>query len=199
MAIMYALQLSSLEKVFLDSTLPQKEFERISVLKNEKFSYQIAFRSELHHETDYLCVSVESPLQERITVRKVGNVPVETTVWTQYDEHYERLAPGMYPDVLYPLENNATEINELWHSIWISVTLDGSIPAGNYPVTVTLQCRDEKIRKTLQVEIIDALLPAQEMIVTQWFHTDCLANYYRVPVFSEFHWDMIDKFMKTAA
>ena len=200
MAIMYAFQLSSQEKVFLDYTLPQQEYSHISALKNERFSYQIAFRSELHHEADNLLrVSIESPLKEVVSVRKVGNVPVEMAVWTAYDEHYERVTPGMYPDVLYPMENNATEINALWHSLWITVDLNGKISAGNYPITIILTCGKEVIRKTLQVEIIDAMLPAQEMKVTQWFHTDCIANYYRVPVFSEFHWEMIEKFMRTAA
>ena len=37
------------------------------------------------------------------------------------------------------------------------------------------------------------------MIVTEWFHTDCIANYYNLETFSEQHWDHIEKFMRTAA
>ena len=36
------------------------------------------------------------------------------------------------------------------------------------------------------------------MPVTQWFHCDCLADYYRVPVFSEEHWRIIENFVRTA-
>ena len=36
------------------------------------------------------------------------------------------------------------------------------------------------------------------MIRTHWFHTDCLAEYYRVPVFSEEHWTIIENFIRTA-
>ena len=37
------IQLSSLEKVFWDYKEPKKEFEKMSVLRNERFSYQIAY------------------------------------------------------------------------------------------------------------------------------------------------------------
>lgn len=194
-----AFQLSSLEKVFLDYILPEQEFTNISVLKNEKFSYQIAYRTEEHPVIDDMQVEVESPLGNLISVRKVCNVPVETTHWVYYDEHYERLTPGLYPDVLYPLENSETEIHLMWHSLWITGELDGTVAAGTYPITVTLRCADQCVQKTLQVEIIDAMLPPQEMKVTQWFHTDCIADYYKLEVFSERHWYLIEKFMKTAA
>ncbi|MGN1059871.1 MAG: DUF4091 domain-containing protein, partial [Clostridia bacterium] len=116
------------------------------------------------------------------------------------DEYYERYTPGLFPDVLYPVENDTVEVlSSAWHSLWMTVTLDGSVAAGRYPVTVTLAEGELIISKTLQVEVIDALLPRQELIFTQWFHADCLADYYQVPVFSEAHWHRIDQFMKTAA
>ena len=37
------------------------------------------------------------------------------------------------------------------------------------------------------------------MILTQWFHCDCLANYYNVPVWSEEHWRIVESFAATAA
>ena len=33
---------------------------------------------------------------------------------------------------------------------------------------------------------------------TQWFHADCLADYYQVPVFGEDHWRIIGNFMESA-
>ena len=33
--------------------------------------------------------------------------------------------------------------------------------------------------------------------MTEWFHADCLASYYRVPVFSKEHWRIIEEFIKT--
>lgn len=193
-------QLSSLEKVYLDYTLPEKELTVISVLKNEKFSYQLAYKGNVPYARRDMKITVTSPLADFITVRQVGNVPSETPIRVESDEYYERYTPGLFPDVLYPVENDTVEVlSNAWHSLWITVTPDGSVAAGRYPVNVTLEEGELIISKTLQVEVIDALLPRQELIFTQWFHADCLADYYQIPVFSEAHWHRIDQFMKTAA
>jgi hypothetical protein len=36
------------------------------------------------------------------------------------------------------------------------------------------------------------------MIHTEWFHTDCLATYYDVEVFSEEHWERIKQYVENA-
>ena len=53
-------------------------------------------------------------------------------------------------------------------------------------------------RASLAVHIIAADLPPQELRVTEWFHCDCLADHYGVPVFSERHWEIIGNFVRTA-
>ena len=200
MSTMTLFQLSSLEKVYLDYTLPEAEFLQMSVLKNEKFSYQIAYNGDNNYMRRNMDITVNSPLAEFITIRKVGNVPSEYPVRVESDEYYERYEPGLFPDVLYPMEESTMEVVRCaWHSLWITVTLDGTVQAGTYPIEVVLSDKEGSFSKTMTVEVIDALLPEQEMVFTQWFHADCLANYYQVPVFSEEHWELIDKFMKTAA
>ncbi|MGV2686169.1 hypothetical protein GNF82_17810, partial [Clostridium perfringens] len=49
------------------------------------------------------------------------------------------------------------------------------------------------------LEVIPAILPDQTLIHTEWFHADCLANYYEVEIFSERHWTLMGQFMRTAA
>ena len=47
--------------------------------------------------------------------------------------------------------------------------------------------------------IFEALgLPKQTMIVTEWFHCDCIANYYDLETFSPKHCEYIGKFMRAA-
>ena len=72
--------------------------------------------------------------------------------------------------------------------------------AGRYPVRITAtDLRGEILdRQTLEVEILNARLPKQKLIHTKWFHTDCLANYYREEAFSERHWQIIEAFIQTA-
>lgn len=52
---------------------------------------------------------------------------------------------------------------------------------------------------TVTLDIIDAVLPKQNLIHTEWFHGDCLADYYHVPVLSEEWWRIAENFVRTAA
>ncbi len=192
-------QVSSLEKVFIDYTLPEKEYIKASVLRNEKFSYQIAYMADRRYARLDVKISVESPIADYVTVRQVGNVPVAYPIRTYSDEHYERYNPGLYPDVLYPLEGGRLDVqHDVWHSLWITVDLDGRPAAGIYPVTVRMENEEVNSSATFELEIIDALLPKQDIIFTQWLHADCLANYYQVPAFSKEHWRRIEQFVYTA-
>ncbi|MBO7275717.1 MAG: hypothetical protein J6V15_05020, partial [Clostridia bacterium] len=51
----------------------------------------------------------------------------------------------------------------------------------------------------LELEIIDAMLPPQSLIYTNWFHCDCLQSYYGTESFDEKHWQIIENFLSTAA
>ena len=37
-------------------------------------------------------------------------------------------------------------------------------------------------------------LPKQKIMHTEWFHADCLADYYHVDVFSEKHWEILENY-----
>lgn len=193
-------QLSSLEKVYLDFTLPEKELLQLSGMKNERLSYQLAYSGKVDYMRKNMKITVNSPIKECITIRKVGNVPSEYPIRVLSDEHYERYAPGLFPDVLYPMEGDTLEVlSGTWHSLWITVELNGKYPAGDYPVEIVLSDDELQVSRTMTIKVIDAILPEQDMIFTQWFHADCLADYYGVEVFSEKHWELIEKFVKTAS
>lgn len=198
-------QISSLEKVMLRGNLPQKEFSRVSVLKNERFSYQIAFiaRSEggkRIENTDFK-VSVNSPLAKFITLRTVEQVPSQFPAYEDdEDTDYISKTPGLFPDLLQPLARPFVQVvHNAYSSLWVTVGLD-SFEAGVYPITLNFESSEgDTISKTLEVEIIDAVLPEQEMIFTQWFHADCVATAYDTKVFSKKHWEMLEKFIETAS
>ena len=59
--------------------------------------------------------------------------------------------------------------------------------------------RASRLEKVFTLEVIPATLPDQTLIHTEWFHADCLANYYEVEIFSERHWALIGQFMQIAA
>lgn len=191
--------LSSLAKVFLDGIYGEP-FAGGSLLKNEEFSYQVAyFADESRME---LRLEVDSPLADCITVRSVGNVPSELPSFPGTDDNYLRKTPGLYPDPLFPVETpTAVAVPGRYHSLWITVKPDGKVSAGRYPVTLRFSSDEDEISEsvTVYLEVIDALLPPQTLLYTEWFHADCIASYYDVEIFSEKHWELIGKFMKTAA
>jgi hypothetical protein len=49
------------------------------------------------------------------------------------------------------------------------------------------------------IQVVDAVQPAQALMHTEWFHSDCLVDYYRVPVFSDRYWEIVRNFVRTAA
>lgn len=62
--------------------------------------------------------------------------------------------------------------------------------AGNVENTGSVEIAEnaERAENTeIVLEILDAELPGLSIPHTEWFHCDCLANYYNVKVFSEEH------------
>ena len=194
-------QLSSLEKVTLDYNLEREEFSGMSVLLNEEFAYQIAYVNDELAPKEKLKVTVNSPLKGFITLKTVENIPSEFPVYFDIDDDdYISKEPGLFPDLLKPFKTGFIEVTgKIVHAIWVNVKLDGSIPAGIYPIEIVFENENCEFKKIFNIEITDASLPEQEMLFTQWFHADCIAEAYNVKVFSKKHWELIGKFMKTAA
>ena len=195
-------QVSSLEKVFLTGNETMKEIKSASALRGERYSYQIAFYFE-GMEGFELHAEKSGDLQKNMSIRIVGNVPAERTVIERMcDEDYITTGPGIFPDVLYPYEPaKCKAVPYRWHSIWVTIEIPEDCSAGTYHPAVTLyhEARGISEEIILELEVIDAVLPPQDLIYTQWFHSDCIASYYNIPVFSEKHWELIDQFIALAA
>jgi len=191
--------LSSLAKVFLNG-IYGGSFSGGSMLLNEEYAYQVGYTLDGVGKVD-LTVTVDSPLAEFISLRLVGNVPSELPAFPDADDNYLQKSPGLFPDPLYPLKENVVEgIPGAFHALWVTVRPEGRALPGSYPVRITFSNEELDICETAEVtlEIIDASLPEQELIYTQWFHADCIAAYYGLEIFSEDHWAWIEKFMRTA-
>jgi len=194
-------QLSSLEKIFINDKPASSDYQHASVLKGECFAYQIAYYCEGGNKLD-LKLRLDSPIARNIKVRKVVNVPSELPAYKDvYDEYYLKTEPGLFPDLLDEISNGNLDASVYYHAIWIDIQTDEDMTAGIYPITITLTNANHGLSesKTFNLEVINAILPKQELIFTQWFHADCIAAYYDVEVFSEEHWTLLEKFIKTAA
>ena len=197
--------ISSLEKCFLDEDINSKaEYTEGSCFKNEIFRFGCCYAlEEICNAKQTALISVNSPLKEYVTVRRVEHVPVQLPVLRlANDDDYLRKTPGLYPDLLVPVEKSSRVFltNNL-QSLFVEVDTKGEAKAGVYPIEIVFKNPEtyEIINKCcFTLEIIDANLPEQELKFTQWFYCDCLMDYYRTEAFSEEHWRIIENFMKTA-
>ena len=199
---------SSLEKAFLDENIADfPALSKISVLRGERFSVQCLYQRFYAEEADahlrFMIPKISGPLAPYARLHRVRSVPVAKTKFpTSPTDSFLRTAPGLYPDLLEPMDGGKLNVtNDVLESLWVEFKLPEDAPAG---------CAETKISfvnyKTCEVEaeavftvtVIDAALPKQTLKVTQWFYTDCLASFYGVEVFSERHWQIIEKFAKTA-
>jgi hypothetical protein len=191
--------LSSLTKVFADQELKDNAVYKGSALLNETYSFQIAYKSRTLVKD--IRVRVDSAMNEMIAIRTVGLVPSELPCYHDHDDLILKSTPGLYPDPLYPVTDGLIGFPEQWRSIWVTVDLQGNMIAGEYPIEIIFERENGDIigRETYLFEVIQAELPEQKLLHTEWFHTDCLATHYQVDVFSEEHWRRIEQFVQTAA
>ncbi|MDE6937132.1 MAG: DUF4091 domain-containing protein [Lachnospiraceae bacterium] len=192
---------SSMCKVFADGENARElEDKRMTGLKGETLSYQIAYYWGGERK-ERGCIAVDSPIKDRVHVRTVNLVPCEYPCHMKRDDGYLAVDPGMYPDRLsevpkwgFPL------VSGQWRCLWIDVELDESAEAGEYPVKVVLSKDGETLGEAEMVcEILDATLPKLSIPYTEWFHSDCLADYYGVEVFSDRYWEIVEAFVREAA
>ncbi|NTV78983.1 MAG: DUF4091 domain-containing protein, partial [Clostridiales bacterium] len=189
--------LSSLTKVFLEEE-PQYQSECmvLTALKGETVSFQAAYTCMALEKT-IATIQVISPLKEFIHVRSVLTVPVGTACGSLTDDNYLKKISGDYPDLLRELKEDKIEIiPQKWKSIWIDIDITEDMKAGCFPIQICLNSEDGILcNASTFLTIYDVILPKQKTIHTEWMHADCLADYYRVPVFSEEHWNILGKFL----
>ena len=200
--------LSSMEKVFCENTLTrEKDFEdfNCSVVegaKGEKIAFQIALKS---NENIFVSFEAQGALSDSVTFRQVGVVPCELPAPGMIKDML-RADPGLYPDPLIPVKESVRLLPGVWYSIWVSVDLKEDRKAGIYPLTVRCYKRHYQdapwdkevpyeISVPVKIHLHNTKLEKQKLICTNWFYADCLAEYYKVKVFSEPFWDLLEKYM----
>lgn len=187
--------LSSLEKVFFDEKPSAEAFGRFSMLKNEKSSFQAAFRPE---NDGSVIVELCGELANYSKTYIVKDVPVGNACFEDADDLYLRKTSGMYPDYLVPVDGEVAVEAGKWYSIWVEVAPQGSF-TGKDKLTVKVSHSAEgTVCGEIEIEVIDAELPRQELIYTNWYHSDCICNYYGIEPFSEEYWRINRNFIRTA-
>lgn len=190
--------LSSLEKVFPDEEPVYKmECVKLSGLWGETVSFQVAYTGN-HFMRERVALKIVSPIAEHVRVRTVEQVPVGRATNGIVDDNYLKTTSGLYPDLLKDMKDEFVIIrSRQWSSLWIDVKLTDEIPAGDYEIEIQLIKEDSVIcSATKKIKVYGIELPKLGIMHTEWFHADCLADYYGVEVFSEAHWSILENYFK---
>ncbi len=190
-------QITSLEKVYPNGKYISDSIENISLLKGQSFSYQVAITSDMDIDVS---LSLTSPLKDSIKLYSVKNVFADFPTYNTDDTDFETKQPAMIPDMLTPIEKENAKLKVVSEavSVWVNISLPETAEIGEYPVTLSFTVDEKTIEKRFTVKVLNAVIPKQKTIVTQWFHTDCIADIHNVAIYSEEHWDLIDKYMALA-
>ncbi|MBR2949939.1 MAG: DUF4091 domain-containing protein [Lachnospiraceae bacterium] len=208
-------QISSLEKIRQTDALPAEELLTKTVLLGERFSYQICIRPNENTGAGLITkITVDSPLKDNIQVYIVKDAVMDKPV-TDADlqlEDYITHTPGFMPDILVPIEeqNNSFTIGDLTRTLWVRIDVPtnagGIFADAPVPVTVTFDAYTDRspepvytFAKTMLLDILPVQIPEQKLLYTRWFYADCIATQHHVDVFSEAHWELLDKYIASAA
>ncbi len=206
---------SSMEKCFPDSNIERFPlYNGCSALRGMQTSFQLLYREsdtrgERPHNT-ILDLTYAGDLVPYMRVRAVEYIPSLMPVYPgKEDDNYLRTAPGLYPDLLREMHyhGRTPKVPGQSRALWFDITVpaDAPLTAGKHTLEIEVSMKrpatetvEVLANQTFTLDLIDAVLPEQDFPVTQWFHCDCLADYYHVPVFSEEHWRIIESFVRTS-
>ena len=197
---------SSLDKVFPVEG-PGVCSSEYSMLKNERFHFQVAFYSEaIMHAR----VSFQSKITEFITLRAVDGVPAGFAKFEGRNDDYV-LNHGnneLFPDLLREVSANECMRLQSWNTFW--VTVDGSngcLPVGRHEIKIIVdgcvwgeeKTFTRKSEISFFLDVIDEELPKlQDFLYTSWIHYDCIAEAHSVEPFTEAFYLILGKYLESA-
>ena len=204
--------ISGLEKAFYDGNFDDySEISKISALRGERVSFQLLLQLVHTEESQwprFFDITLSGEGAKYASVRRVRSVPATNSKRGNPDADYLFTSPRLVPDVIMPLEYGGKIVlaPDMLTSLWIDIDLPEDAKAGDMELRIALHsenARDPKAKTwdgevKMTVEVIGATLPEQELLFTQWFHSDCLANYYRCEKWSDEHFGIIENFAKIA-
>ena len=191
--------ISALEKVLPDAAnLNAPEFKSDVAARGEVYSFQIAMRSD-----ECKIMRIESASELNTRVRVVKCVPALYTGSGFDKDVINDNKPGLYPDLLDDPDfgEQFRLLRNVWQCLWVTVYVGKDQTPGKYPIRIGL--RDMATNEVdacpeFELDVLDFELVPQTMSNYNWFHVDCLYDYYKVPCWSEDHWQIIENFARNA-
>lgn len=199
--------LSSLAKV-MPGVNPKEEVlqGKPSFFTNEVYSFQCAYYVD-GRANDMVKVEAGGSLKAFANIRQVCLMPARFAGRKDSDENYISFEPGLYPDLLRDLEDGQVRLySGQWQALFITIDLrnieDDKLPLGDQDFHLTFYDKEHTEEVVMGVSsdklslfVRSPKLPEQKLYHTEWFHTDCLADYYKVEPWSEEHWKVLEHFI----
>ncbi len=186
----------SLEKFLPQSAVPRRGRLALSGLRGEVLSFQAVYRSD---RRGMLRATLSGPLAPCTTARRIDLAHCEHPTYGVPPEELVALCPAFIPDPLIPAEEFPAWPGQT-RGIWFTVAVPPDAPAGRSRLTIRLSCGEHRVADlAVDVRVIGAALPKQELKVIHWFHNDCLQSWYKFAAWSPEHWRMAEKYLRNAA
>lgn len=186
--------LSSLEKIYHNDKLPNEDYTGLSMLKNERRSFQIAVTCK-EDFTGYLSISSSI---KNIRIYSVEYIKSDFPMSKDADDYYRFSEDGYYPDLLLPV-NDKIIFKKGINIFWVELIAENSFIGTDIIEIAVIENNNNVLsRKNFKVEVIDYELDFKDFIYTCWFHTDCLMSHYNIDAFSDEYWRITRNFLKTA-
>lgn len=190
---------------------------------DEPHHFQVALRCE---PLRGYAVSVQVTADIPTEVYREGYVPVNHPMAFDTDTvGFAKREPGLYPDPLYlrPSAPTVERAGQLWRekdtkttinlssantaALWIALNPQGEpLPAGDHTVTVQVVSIEEGNREpytigemTYTLHVLPHKLAENTVYYTNWFHCDCIADTYDIPVWSDRFWEILPSWLTQAA
>lgn len=199
--------LSSLAKV-MPGVNPMEEVlqGKPSFFTNEVYSFQCAYYVD-GRENDMVKVKAGGSLKNFTKIRQVCLMPARFAGRKGCDENYISFEPGLYPDLLRDLEEGQVRLySGQWQALYITIDLrnieEDKLPLGEQDFHLTFYDKEQVeeidrgvVSDKLSLLVRSQKLPEQKLYHTEWFHVDCLADYYKVEPWSEEHWEVLEHYI----
>ena len=194
----------SLEKVRSDTRPRPMDGTRIPAWPGEEISFQVAFRAieKKSDDSRFLSLSFEGEVADIIRCMQVVQMPFIMATREDADGNYLTKSPGQLPDALMPADPACIRVRgDAWQAVWCCLKIPADAAGKQHRIAVLLknEAGERIFRQEIFLDVQPDVLPGQKLMHTEWFHADCLADYYGVEVWSEEHWRIIGNFMKAAA
>ncbi len=192
--MIHVIQQSSYEKITGIHSL-KPNYDQASVLIGEEFSFQIVlYNDSRRYEKVFFQSESEIPTRGYL----VKNVPVNRPYYS--DDHYPHYLldkPGLLPDCLYPLEDRGhLTVHPYPTVLWIGMR--ASQP-GKQWIRFFFQGDEERTESAFHLTVLPHRLPKQWFSVSTYVYPTCLSNASSFPLFSDIHWELLNKYFAVAA